>query len=224
MVDGISGTGATIQPPKSDIGTLSQDYSTFLKLLTTQLKNQDPLEPTDTTEFTNQLVSFSQVEQQIKTNDNLKNMLALNALNVTSLGLGFIGLEVQSFGDTAQFNGTDGINFGYEVPAGTSSVNIKLLDKDGSVIYDNAGDAAIGKNIFAWNGKGTDGVVATPGSYTIKVTLTGEDGKQTAATTTAPGTVTGIESDGMGSILLLIGDEKIPITDITNARKPGVSI
>jgi flagellar basal-body rod modification protein FlgD len=217
---------STVQPTQTPSATgasttqLNQDFDSFLRLLTTQLKNQDPLEPTDTTEFTNQLVNFSQVEQQIRSNSNLEKMIALNALNVTSLGLGFIGLEVDSFGDKASFNGTNAIRFGYQLPENTVSSNIKILNKDGATVYDASGESAAGKFFLNWNGKDNAGNILPPGDYTIKVTATDNAGKQTAAVTTAPALVTGIESDGQNSVLLNIGDRKIPITNVTNARKP----
>lgn len=213
------------QPTTStDNVQLNQDFNTFLRLLTTQLKNQDPLEPTDTTEFTNQLVNFSQVEQQIKSNSNLEKMIALNALNVTSLGLGFIGLEVDSFGDKASFNGTNPIRFGYQLPTDTVSSNIKIIDRNGVTVYNANGESAAGKFFLNWNGKNAAGNTLPAGDYTIKVTATDNTGRQTAAVTTAPALVTGIESDGQNSVLLNIGDRKIPITNVTNARKPAAAL
>ena len=90
-ISNIAAQSAASQAQKAQ---LNQDFDDFLTLLTTQLQNQDPLEPMDSNEFTNQLVQFSQVEQQLATNDLLEDMRALSVLNTTQLGLGFVGMDV----------------------------------------------------------------------------------------------------------------------------------
>src|SRR5438045_3902850 len=106
---GVDPTAApTVQTQKQkDTAGLNQNFNQFLTLLTTQLKNQDPLSPMDSTQFTNQLVSFSQVEQQIRTNDNLTKLLANSNTAQTTLGLSYIGLTVQMDGDTFKYFGKD---------------------------------------------------------------------------------------------------------------------
>src|SRR5215217_4559085 len=85
--------------------TISQNFDTFLQLLTTQLKNQSPLDPLDTNQFTQQLVQFAQVEQQIKQNDSLATLISLQKATQTSAALGFLGSTVVVDGDTAQMTG-----------------------------------------------------------------------------------------------------------------------
>src|SRR5215468_478605 len=74
--------------------TLAGNFNTFLTLLTSQLQNQDPLSPMDSTQFTQQLVMFSQVEQQINTNDNLQSLIALNLSQNANSAVNYIGRSV----------------------------------------------------------------------------------------------------------------------------------
>ncbi len=71
--------------------TLASNFATFLQLLTTQLKNQNPLDPLDTNQFTQQLVQFAQVEQQLKPNDQLETLVSLQKTAQSTTALGFVG-------------------------------------------------------------------------------------------------------------------------------------
>src|SRR2546425_8888071 len=90
-----SSSTATSSSSSSDKTKLGTDFNTFLSLLTTQLKNQDPLSPLDTNQFTQQLVSFSQVEQAINTNDKLSSLLALQQQDQSVTALPLVGHTVQ---------------------------------------------------------------------------------------------------------------------------------
>jgi len=85
--------------------TLSADMNTFLTLLTTQLKYQDPLDPMDTAEFTNQLVQYSSVEQAIQTNEKLDSLLSMNVANLGAQAVSYIGKTVQVLGDVMPLEG-----------------------------------------------------------------------------------------------------------------------
>ena len=78
----------------TDSKTLAGNFNTFLQLLTTQLKNQNPLDPLDTNQFTQQLVQFAQVEQQLKSNDQLSTLVSLQQTAQQSQALGFVGNTV----------------------------------------------------------------------------------------------------------------------------------
>src|SRR5919205_331002 len=85
----------------SDKGTLAGNFNTFLTLLTTQLKNQNPLDPLDTNQFTQQLVQFAQVEQQMKQNDQLTTLIAIEKSAQSTTALAFVGSTVAVDGQTA---------------------------------------------------------------------------------------------------------------------------
>src|SRR2546423_10774530 len=87
--------------------TIADNFQTFLTLLTTQLKNQNPLDPLDTNQFTSQLVQFAQVEQQLKQNDQLATLVSLQKTAQSTAALDFVGQTVSVDGATAPLqNGT----------------------------------------------------------------------------------------------------------------------
>src|SRR5689334_24284869 len=96
-------TGATNQPDA--MKQLSGNFSTFLTLLTTQLKNQDPTSPMDSNQFTQQLVMYSQVEQQISTNDNLKTLISQGTSNAAAMTSGYLGKKVSVLNGNASLSG-----------------------------------------------------------------------------------------------------------------------
>lgn len=95
----------------------------------------------DSAEFTNQLVAFSGVEQQIKANEMMEQMLALNVLNITSIGLGFIGLDVERLGENFMFDGENATTLGYAVGENAVSTQINILNEDGDTVLSVSGKA-----------------------------------------------------------------------------------
>lgn len=86
----------------ADSTEIASNFTTFLQLLTTQLQNQDPLSPMDTNQFTQQLVEFAGVEQQMKTNDTLSTLVSLQQGAQTTQALAMVGATVVVNGSTAQ--------------------------------------------------------------------------------------------------------------------------
>src|SRR6476620_1092951 len=83
---------------------IANNFDQFLSLLTTQLKNQSPLDPLDTNQFTAQLVQFAGVEQQLKTNETLTSLLGLNSANTATAAVGFIGSTITADGATTRLS------------------------------------------------------------------------------------------------------------------------
>jgi len=199
---------------------LNQDFDDFLLLLTTQLQNQDPLSPMDTNEFTNQLVQFSAVEQQIKTNSNLENLLAMQTLNMTALGVSFIGKMVEVTGDTfAVTPGTD-TTLSYVMPEDAGTATITIKDEDGDVIYSADAEKTAGRHDFTWNGLDKNGNPVAAGKYTVTITAMNEDAQSLNVPTSVPGYVSGLESDDNGNLMLVINGEKIPLTEVRKISIP----
>ena len=98
-VSGVSNSSNTSSPSAIDAKTIAGNFDTFLQLLTTQLKNQNPLDPLDTNQFTQQLVQFSSVEQQLKTNDYPVGPGGSNANTVQTSAVNYIGKTVTASGD-----------------------------------------------------------------------------------------------------------------------------
>ena len=158
---------------------LTNDFSDFLTLLTTQLQNQDPLDPMDSGEFTSQLVAFAGVEQQIQTNQNLEQLAALAQLN--NIGnianyLGNIALVEAPLGD----HDTDGIQWQYSNLETADAVQLEIQDEDGAVIFEIAGSTGIGIHEFNWDGTNSNGQLVAPGNYQLIVKATDVEDKAIA--------------------------------------------
>lgn len=201
--------------------SLSETFDNFLLLLTTQLQNQDPLDPMDSAKFTEQLVAFSGVEQQIKTNQKLDQMIAGQAFNEAAQLVGFLGQHVEAEGDRVGLtNGTSPIV--YELEGEAQKVEILLTDSSGKTVRTVAGPTAAGRHELVWDGTDDYGTRVPDGTYSIQVRATGEDDATVAATTYTIGKITGVETID-GSMQLMIGDAPIRVEDIIAFRDPTTS-
>ncbi len=175
--------------------TLSADMNTFLTLLTTQLKYQDPLDPMDTAEFTNQLVQYSSVEQAIQTNEKLDSLLSMNVANLGAQAVSYIGKTVQVLGDVMPLDGGKA-KAAYTLDKDVSSVTITVKDMNGQIIYSEQGKITAGTHEFEWNGKDNNGNQLEDGAYQIGISTKVNSGEPSAnVTTTVFGKVTGVASD-----------------------------
>ncbi len=195
--------------------TLVGNYDTFLKILTAQLQNQDPTAPMDASEFTQQLVQYASVEQQISTNDKLDSVLtALNSNGVTPL-LSYVGryAEAEADGKLTVQNGTSML--AYNLPAQASSVQISVQDSSGSVVAKISGTTSSGMNRVAWDGTLDSGQTAADGTYKFVLTAKNASGETMAVDDVRViGLVTGIETDGDGKVTLKFGDLAVEDTAI----------
>lgn len=176
----------------NDALTFTQNYNTFLTMLTTQLKNQDPLNPMDTSQFTNQLVEFSQVEQQLKTNSQLATMIGNQASSQAMSALPMIGQMIEYNGNEAVLeNGQAG--FSYTLPSDASTASIIIEDSNGNPVYSESVDTSAGKHDLTWNGQTSSGQQEPDGgTYTIQVLAADANGNSITASTTAVGIVSSV--------------------------------
>lgn len=210
----VSGTSANAQVVARDSSKLGQDFDQFLTLLTTQLQNQDPLSPMDSTEFTNQLVQFSSVEQQIKANGLLSSLLSAQTLNMTALGVSFIGKNVEVAGKTFQASGTGGATMSYELPSGAATGSLTLTNENGVVVYHGTPDLTAGVHSFTWDGKDSNGQQVPAGKYTLKVTALTANNDALNVGTYVPGFVNSLETADDGSLVLDVSGTKVPLSDV----------
>jgi flagellar basal-body rod modification protein FlgD len=171
----------------------TQNFNTFLTLLTTQLKNQNPLSPLDTNQFTQQLVMFSQVEQQIQTNSQLSTLIAGQAASEAVGALPMVGRSIEYSGNQAVLQNGQA-TYSYTLPSGgAASASITIQDSGGHTVFQTTADPSAGKHSFVWNGQTTAGAqLPDGGTYTIQVSAAAADNSSVTATTTAIGTVTGV--------------------------------
>jgi len=152
--------------------TLAGNFQTFLTLLTTQLQNQNPLDPLDTNQFTQQLVQFAGVEQQLKTNDSLAQLVTLQQTTQATQALGFVGKTAVVDGTTATMSQSSA-TWHLSVPT-SATVDISIANSTGQTVFNGSYSAGAGADIpFTWNGQGNDGTQWPDGKYTI--TATGKD-------------------------------------------------
>ncbi len=197
---------------------LNGDLNDFLLMLTTQLKNQDPTDPLDTNQFTQQLVGFNQVEQQINTNRNLEKLLAINTAAQVNNAVSYIGKSVNTEGNKGVVSGGVGA-FAYNLPAGATSAEVTITNSTGNVVFTGAGTTNTGDNVVFWDGKNSVTNVAEPdGIYTIS--LVAKDAAGTPlknASTYTTGVVTAVDIRN-GSAILSLGTLQVPIEKVLAVR------
>jgi flagellar basal-body rod modification protein FlgD len=171
--------------------TIAGNFTTFLQLLTTQLKNQNPLDPMDTNQFTQQLVQFAQVEQQLKSNDQLSTLVGLQKTAQQTQALAFVGMKVSVEGKTADLkDGKATWGFNVTKPA-TATVNI--VNSAGATVYTGTFSVNAGVQNFSWDGRNNAGVLQTDGSYTLSVTAKDASGQTIGVSTETQGTVDSVD-------------------------------
>lgn len=196
---------------------LNETFDQFLLLLTTQLQNQDPLNPMDTAQFTQQLIGFANVEQQIRTNENLERLNALQSYSQLTAAVGLIGRWVEADGD--QLTLSDGQGRGvYTLASEAESAEIRITDANGRLVRTVTVPSTAGRHEFVWNGLDDAGQPMEEGVYTFSVRAVDEEGTGVLAYTTTVGRVDGLETDDEGRLLLKMGDSRIPLSLITRVH------
>jgi flagellar basal-body rod modification protein FlgD len=218
-VDSISGTGtSTLSNSRS---TIAENFDTFLNILTTQLKNQNPLDPLDTNQFTAQLVQFTGVEQQLKTNQFLESLLQSTQSSGKTDAVSYIGREVTAAGTTAELK-NGGATWAFNADAQVANATVTIKNANGRVVYTETGSLDKGPGNFLWTGKGSDGNTQPDGTYTIDIKGTNLSGSTIKVSTSTIGIVTAVDFSGAQPILT-VGTGKILLSDVTNVRIPNTA-
>lgn len=215
----------SIQGIGSDNAVASGEITeeTFLRLLTTQLQHQDPLNPTDDIEYIQQMATFAQLEQQRITNDRL-NIIQLyqSSLN-NSNALNIVGKDVK-LADNAVKHTAEGQVHHFTYPSDSLAVKttITVVDDKGKEVFKQVlnGNGNDGEETFTWYGQTTGGDMAEPGEYKVRVALEDRDGETFFSQVFQRKSVHGISYEN-GSVMVLVGDEKIPIENVVEVYQPG---
>lgn len=203
--------------PENSRTTLTGDLESFLLLLTTQLKNQDPLEPLDSTEFAAQLAQFATVEQGIQTNKNLNDLIGISKAGQTAAAVSYLGKTIEAEGDTVPL--IDGAaEYAYTLPTTAASVTLAIANDQGRVVYSATGETAPGRHGFVWDGVDSQGAQLEPGVYRLLVGAVDGDGDQIPAKTHIIGRVDGADTSG-DTIDLSIGEVNIPLDKILSVKE-----
>ncbi len=206
---------STTSTTASDSSTLSSNKEMFLQLLVTQMQNQDPLNPTDATTFTQQLVQYSQVEQQIKTNAYLESLKALSTTQNASNLVSYIGKTVEADASTSHFDGTDTATWNFTSSAASSKATITIKNASGETVYTGTQTLTKGANSFSWDGTTSSGGTATAGDYTISVAGSDSSGSSVTITTKASGVCTAVDFSGETPLLTIDG-QQISVWSVTS--------
>lgn len=219
-VTAATSTPTTTTSTTSDaMSQLSGNFSTFLTLLTTQLKNQDPTSPMDSNTFTQQLVMYSQVEQQINTNDNLKTLIAQGSSNAGVMAANYLGKTVMvTNGKASLANGT--ASWTYNLGAASAATTLTITDSNGKIVYSGSGATTAGTNSFTWNGQDNNGNQLNDGTYKLSVTASDANGNAVTTSVASTGTVSQIDMSS-GTPQLVIGNMEVGISDIANVSNEG---
>lgn len=167
---------------------IADNFTAFLQLLTTQLQNQNPLDPLDTNQFTQQLVQFAQVEQQLRGNDQLATLVALQKTTQASAALEFVGKTVVISGATTNL-GTEGNSVWTFSSPKPASATVAIRDATGQTAFTGTYTLNAGRQDFVWDGLGTNGQRWPAGNYTLSITAKDANGQMVAITTDVQGIV-----------------------------------
>ena len=214
------------------LGSLADNFNTFLTLLTTQLKNQDPTSPLDSNQFTQQLVQMTGVEQQLNSNSLLKQVVD-NTSNGISTAVTLIGKNVKATSDTANLSNGQA-QWTYNLPSNAADLKVEVLDSTGNVVHAEApSNMTAGDHPFSWNGKDLAGSqLPNGGTYTLRVTATDAAGATLATTNYVQGVVTGVTQNNGATAITVNGgpvdwskvvsvDQVAPTTTATAPTTPA---
>ncbi len=207
------GTAANIANAQQ---SLAGDQQTFLKLLTTQLQNQDPLNPMNTDQFTQQLVSMTGVQQQILTNELLQQMVG----NQTGVGdpVSLLGKAVTATSSNASLQAGKA-NWSYAAVANAADVQVQVTNNLGQVVYQgDLGAQTVGSHSFSWNGKDSTGVqLPDGGTYSLAVKATDAAGNTLSSTIYQQGVVTAVNNSG-GQVMLTVNGSQVAANSVTTVQ------
>jgi flagellar basal-body rod modification protein FlgD len=217
LVNSAAGTAAT---------NLANNFDDFLTLLTTQLTNQDPLNPTDSNEFTNQLVNFTNVEQNIATNQNLEALLQLQQLNqqsgTASAMINYLGKTVGSYLNVAALEST-GASWNIDLGSGAASVEYEIYDVNGTKVYsEESSGASAGAQVFSWDGEQTNGTAAGEGQYYLVVKAESAGGNTVNVSYNFEGEAESMETVN-GNPVLKVSGVYLTLDQITTVSVPNNS-
>lgn len=213
-----SGTGTTAA---SSASSAKEAYDLFLSVLTTQLETQNPLDPTSTDEMTSQLIAYSQVEQQIQTNEYLESLVLSTNEQSAETALGFVGKDV-TYGSASQNYDDDDLTWSVDVPDNTESLKFEVFNESGSKVYETeASPSSQSTYDFVWDGSTTADGMADAGTYTLQVSATLQNGATKDIDARASSRANEVVWSAGFAELVLANGAKIGLDDVVSARDPN---
>jgi flagellar basal-body rod modification protein FlgD len=203
---------------------LAGNFNTFLTLLTTQLQNQDPLSPLDTNQFTQQLVEFASVEQQVNMNSNLQTLISMQQTSASLQALQLVGANVTINSNTASLSKATGspATWGFSSPAPATGA-VTITSSTGQVAFTGTMPLSAGSQTYTWNGQGNNGVTWPDGNYTLSINAVGANGQPVTVTTQVQGTISSVNVS-QNPLQVTVGGQNYPISAIQSINSGSNSL
>ncbi|MCJ2059356.1 flagellar hook assembly protein FlgD [Methylobacterium sp. J-048] len=211
-VTNTSSTASSSSASSANATEIAGNFTQFLTLLTTQLKNQNPLDPMDTNQFTQQLVQFAGVEQQLKSNDRLDSILTASKSASSASATSYIGKSITADGSTSQLS-KGSASWTLTPARAASKAVVTILDSNSNVVATQTTSLTAGSQTYSWNGKTSAGLTAPDGTYSIKVSASDATGTNVSVDTSLNGTVDSVDLTGTAPVLM-IGSQKVPLSSV----------
>ena len=202
---------------------LAGNFNEFLQMLTTQLQNQDPLSPMDANSFTQELVEFSSVEQQINTNTNMQTLISLQQATTDLAGLQLVGSTVTVSGNVAALANASNSPATWTLNSpSAATANVTITNSSGQTVFTGTTSLSAGTQSYSWNGKGSNGVTWPDGNYTISINATGAKGQAVSVSTQVQGVVSAVNTSS-NPPTLTVGGQAVPMSSIQSINSGGSS-
>lgn len=209
---------STINPTIQQTATVAQagqaqsslggaDFNMFLKLLTTQMQNQDPLDPMDTSQYTQQLVQYSQVEQSMQQTGVLRDILSRLTATDMAQAAGFIGREVEFDTNVAGLTGKPA-EWSYSMPREAASVTATVINSSGRTVASQVLEPG-SEGRFAWDGALAAGGAAPHGTYSLALKALDSNGNAVSAQVRSVGVVSSVSASS-GNVMLTVNGAELP--------------
>ncbi len=208
-------TSTTSAAASSSKGVINSDFNTFLRMLTTQIKNQDPTNPMDSADFAVQLATFSGVEQQVKTNDMLSTLSNQFGVMGMSQLAAWVGQEARA--PSPVYLGNSDVTLTYASAAGADRAVLSVRDASGNVV--GREDVPLGTGPYQWSGMDLQGEPLPNGKYTLSLeSYQGDRELGDATNVEAYSQIQEARSGVNGTVLVLAGGIEVAATAVTALR------
>jgi flagellar basal-body rod modification protein FlgD len=193
----------------------------FLTMLVAQMKNQDPMNPIENTEFTAQLAQFSSLEQMFNVNENLKNIQMTQSSLNNMQSVSIIGKEIKAEGNSIKLSADTPADINYKLSSAAREVRINIYDSRGELVRTvSISSQDAGEHSFAWDGKDGSGNSLSDGTYSFMISAKDPAGTEISVTPLIRGQVTGISLDN-GNTLLSVGGQRVSLGSVIEVNSIG---
>jgi flagellar basal-body rod modification protein FlgD len=211
------GTSVSSPAGTGSVARFADNVDNFLRLLTAQLSNQDPLEPIDPTEFTSQLATFTGVEQAIDTNRKLGELISVQTLGQAAAAVSYLGTTIEARGDRAVLREGQA-EWTYSLGGNAAATTISIVNERGQTVRTLSGATDSGKHTFVWDGRDDSGTLQPDGAYTIEIVAQDVNNEPVSVTTGFVGRVTEVSFLG-GQVVLSVDGTHVALENVTSVRE-----